>query len=58
MLVISDYRAVTHILGEHVFDFPKPQGVREWFRLLVGEGLLVVEGEIPSTTRKGHQYSN
>ena len=43
-LVISDLRAVKFILEEHVFDFPKPQGVREWFRLLVGEGLLVVEG--------------
>ncbi|KAF8477865.1 cytochrome P450 [Gautieria morchelliformis] len=45
MLAISDYRAATYILGEHVFDFPKPQGAREWFRLLVGEGLLVVEGK-------------
>lgn len=43
-LAISDLRAVKFILEEHVFDFPKPQGVREWFRLLVGEGLLVVEG--------------
>ncbi|KAF8588472.1 cytochrome P450 [Ramaria rubella] len=45
ILAISDYRTATYILGEHVFDFPKPQGVREWFRLLVGEGLLVVEGK-------------
>lgn len=44
MLAISDHRAATYILGDHVYDFPKPQGVREWFRLLVGEGLLVVEG--------------
>ena len=49
MLAISDYRAATYILGEHVFDFPKPQGVREWFRLLVGEGLLVAEGANPVT---------
>ena len=51
MLAISDYQAATHILGEHVFDFPKPRGVREWFRLLVGEGLLVVEGENPLPSR-------
>lgn len=44
MLAISDYRAATYILGEHVFDFPKPNGPRQWFRLLLGEGLLVVEG--------------
>lgn len=38
--------AVTHILGD-VFDFPKSQGVRGGFRLLVDEGLLAVEGEMP-----------
>ena len=38
--------AVTHILGD-VFDFPKPQGVCGGFRLLVDEGLLAVEGEMP-----------
>ncbi|KAF8525239.1 cytochrome P450 [Hysterangium stoloniferum] len=45
LLAISDPRAVKYILEEHVFDFPKPQGVREWFRLLVGDGILVVEGK-------------
>jgi hypothetical protein len=45
MLAISDRRAAKHILGDQVYDFPKPRGVREWFRLLVGEGLLVVEGK-------------
>ncbi|GJJ13959.1 hypothetical protein Clacol_008216 [Clathrus columnatus] len=43
ILAISDRRAVKYILEEHVFDFPKPQGVREWFRSLVGDGVLVVE---------------
>lgn len=45
LLAISDARAAKFILEEHVFDFPKPQGVQEWFRLLVGEGLLCVEGK-------------
>ncbi|KIJ45086.1 hypothetical protein M422DRAFT_29936 [Sphaerobolus stellatus SS14] len=45
LLAVSDPRAAKFILEENVFDFPKPQGVREWFRLLVGEGLLFVEGK-------------
>ncbi|EGO02781.1 hypothetical protein SERLA73DRAFT_102755 [Serpula lacrymans var. lacrymans S7.3] len=45
VLSITDPRAISYILGEGTYLFPKPQGVRAWFRTLLGEGILWVEGK-------------
>ncbi|KAH7914468.1 cytochrome P450 [Hygrophoropsis aurantiaca] len=45
VLSITDPRAVSFILGEGVYQFPKPDGVRAWFGTLLGEGILWVEGK-------------
>ncbi|KAF8922183.1 cytochrome P450, partial [Mucidula mucida] len=45
VLSITDPRAVTYILSENIYLFPKPDGVREWFKATTGEGILWVEGK-------------
>ncbi|KIJ68630.1 hypothetical protein HYDPIDRAFT_82615 [Hydnomerulius pinastri MD-312] len=45
ILSITDPRAINYILGEGTYQFPKPHGVRAWFRMLLGEGILWVEGK-------------
>ncbi|KAJ8090527.1 hypothetical protein PM082_002415 [Marasmius tenuissimus] len=44
-LSITDTRAITSILGEHAYSFPKPDGVRAWFKATLGEGLVWTEGK-------------
>ncbi|KAJ3789675.1 cytochrome P450 [Lentinula aff. detonsa] len=44
VLSITDPSAIKYILGEAIFDFPKPKGVRAWFKATLGEGILWVEG--------------
>ncbi|KAJ7169429.1 cytochrome P450 [Mycena filopes] len=45
MLSITDERAVAFIVGEGIYRFPKPDGVRVWFHKTLGEGILWVEGK-------------
>ncbi|KAH0838484.1 cytochrome P450 [Lanmaoa asiatica] len=45
ILSITDPCAISYILGEGTYQFPKPNGVRTWFRLLLGKGILWVEGK-------------
>lgn len=45
ILSITDPRAITFIISENIYSFPKPHGVRAWFKALLGEGILWVEGE-------------
>ncbi|KDQ30422.1 hypothetical protein PLEOSDRAFT_1062448 [Pleurotus ostreatus PC15] len=45
VLSITDRRAISFILGEAAYNFPKPHGVRAWFKALVGEGILWIEGK-------------
>ncbi|KAF8640554.1 hypothetical protein AX17_000216 [Amanita inopinata Kibby_2008] len=45
VLSITDPLAISFILGEGVYSFPKPYGVRAWFKALLGEGILWVEGK-------------
>ncbi|KAF8349818.1 cytochrome P450 [Amanita rubescens] len=45
ILSITDPRAISFILGEGAYNFPKPYGVRAWFKALLGEGILWVEGK-------------
>lgn len=45
LLSITDPHAISFILGEGAYQFPKPKGVRAWFRMLLGEGILWVEGK-------------
>ncbi|KAF9269922.1 cytochrome P450 [Marasmius fiardii PR-910] len=44
-LSIIDPRAITYILGEGVYSFPKPDGVRAWFKATLGEGIIWTEGK-------------
>lgn len=46
VLSITDPRAITFIVGsEGIYDFPKPHGVRAWFKATLGEGIIWVEGK-------------
>lgn len=45
VLSVTDPRAIGFILGEGTYCFPKPQGVRAWFKATLGEGILWVEGK-------------
>lgn len=42
---LTDHRAISFILGENAYLFPKAKGVRAWFKATLGEGILWVEGE-------------
>jgi len=46
VLSITDPRAISFIISENVYSFPKPRGVRAWFKALLGEGILWVEGTV------------
>ncbi|KAI9572767.1 cytochrome P450 [Boletus coccyginus] len=46
ILSITDPRTISYIVGEGTYRFPKPNGVRTWFRLLLGKGILWVEGKV------------
>ncbi|KXN81097.1 hypothetical protein AN958_06051 [Leucoagaricus sp. SymC.cos] len=41
----TDHRAISFILGENTYLFPKAKGVRAWFKATLGEGILWVEGK-------------
>ncbi|KAJ6626885.1 cytochrome P450 [Mycena sp. CBHHK59/15] len=45
VLSITDPRAVAFIVGEGIYSFPKPDGVRAWFQKTLGEGILWIEGK-------------
>ncbi|GLB36521.1 putative cytochrome p450 [Lyophyllum shimeji] len=45
ILSITDPRAISFIIGEGIYSFPKPNGVRAWFKATLGEGILWVEGK-------------
>lgn len=45
VLSVTDPGAIGFILGEGTYYFPKPQGVRAWFKATLGEGILWVEGK-------------
>ncbi|PPQ64763.1 hypothetical protein CVT26_002707 [Gymnopilus dilepis] len=50
ILSVTDSRAISYILGDGAYQFPKTQGVRTWFQATLGEGILWVEG------RKQHEH--
>ncbi|KAF9523587.1 cytochrome P450 [Crepidotus variabilis] len=52
ILSITDRRAIAFILGEAAYSFPKPTGVRAWFKALLGEGILWVEGKKAHETQR------
>ncbi|KAJ7293784.1 cytochrome P450 [Mycena rebaudengoi] len=45
VLSITDPTAVSFVVGEATYSFPKADGVRVWFQKTVGEGILWVEGK-------------
>jgi hypothetical protein len=48
VLSVADPRAISFILSQEAYQFPKPHGVRAWFRALLGEGILWIEGAVGS----------
>ncbi|KAF4607065.1 hypothetical protein EYR38_001122 [Pleurotus pulmonarius] len=54
ILSITDRRAISIILGEAAYNFPKPHGVRAWFKALVGEGILWIEGKTHHEIHRRH----
>ncbi|KAF9454986.1 cytochrome P450 [Macrolepiota fuliginosa MF-IS2] len=42
---LTDHTAISFILGENAYLFPKAKGVRAWFKAMLGEGILWVEGK-------------
>ncbi|KAH9486647.1 Cytochrome P450 monooxygenase 169 [Psilocybe cubensis] len=52
VLSVTDMRAISFILGEAAYSFPKPQGVRAWFKATLGEGILWVEGKKEHETQR------
>jgi hypothetical protein len=50
-LMMADPRAMNYILGQNqCYDFPKPYQTRRFLSELLGEGLLVAEGESASVS--------
>jgi cytochrome P450 len=45
-LVISDKRALRHIMTEHAYEYPKPDDSRRELAFVVGDGLLSSEGDV------------
>ncbi|KAF5377225.1 hypothetical protein D9615_006348 [Tricholomella constricta] len=45
IISITDPRAISFVIREGIYSFPKPNGVREWFKATLGEGILWVEGK-------------
>lgn len=56
VLSVTDPRAIGFILGEGTYNFPKPQGVRAWFKATLGEGILWVEGKCPKFVLNSYLY--
>ncbi|KAF8831836.1 hypothetical protein HHX47_DHR1000928 [Lentinula edodes] len=52
VLSITDPRAIKYILSEAIFEFPKPKGVRAWFKATLGEGILWVEAKLAAQWMK------
>ncbi|KAF8588823.1 cytochrome P450 [Ramaria rubella] len=45
-LSLADPSAIQHILGhQHCYEFPKPDGERQFFLTLLGKGIIWAEGE-------------
>ncbi|KAL1704429.1 cytochrome P450 [Schizophyllum commune] len=45
IISITDPRAISFIVSEKTYSFPKPHGVREWFKATQGKGIIWVEGK-------------
>lgn len=45
IISITDPRAISFIVSEKTYSFPKPHGVREWFKATLGKGIIWVEGK-------------
>jgi hypothetical protein len=52
-LSLADPSAIQYILGhQHCYEFPKPDGERQFFLTLLGKGLIWAEGEAHSRQRR------
>jgi len=44
-LLVTKPRALTDLLNTHAYDFMKPKPIRDFLRKVLGDGLIVIEGE-------------
>ncbi|KIJ51269.1 hypothetical protein M422DRAFT_158615 [Sphaerobolus stellatus SS14] len=52
-LSLADPQAIRHVLGpQHCYDFPKPDGERQFFLTLLGKGMIWAEGEAHQRQRR------
>jgi cytochrome P450 len=51
-LVITDYKGLAEVLVTKAYDFEKPLQLRMFLRRVIGDGLIIVEGDIHKFQRK------
>lgn len=52
-LLVADPKALNHVLGQqHSYEYPKPESTRRFLDSLLGNGLLVSEGDVHRRQRK------
>jgi hypothetical protein len=52
-LLMADARAMNHVLGQgQSYEYPKPEGSRKFLEELLGNGLLVAEGDVHKRQRR------
>ncbi|RXW17419.1 hypothetical protein EST38_g8446 [Candolleomyces aberdarensis] len=56
ILTITDPRAISFILSEKTYSFPKARGVRAWFEATVGKGILWIEDELTNNEHRASSF--
>lgn len=51
-LLVTNPRALADLLNVNAYDFVKPKTIRDFLRKVLGDGLIVVEGDIHKFQRK------
>jgi cytochrome P450 len=52
MLLLASPKAIGEVLVQRAYDFEKPTGVRSLLRVVLGDGLVVTEGDVHKFQRK------
>ncbi|CAK3989152.1 cytochrome P450 [Lecanosticta acicola] len=51
-LLVTDLKALSEILVTRSYDFEKPKRLRDFLRFVLGDGLILVEGDVHKFQRK------
>ncbi|KAF9927467.1 hypothetical protein FBU30_003223 [Linnemannia zychae] len=52
LILLGDPKAIQHVFNTHAYDYPKPNHVIRFMSVMVGKGLLLVEGNVHRKQRK------